>query len=153
MDTQKYYYISNQQSQLGDKKLEKLGESIDLTPEDAEHHIRGGCALLSEEEWQSLGISDDERKKYEEPGKRINIPHEFTEKLKKGWTIASHNFIKANQIAAKKIAEAAKATARGTEVAAKDVAHGTEVAAKHTAHAVDVAAKDTAHEVEKPFEK
>jgi hypothetical protein len=87
----KHFFVSNHECQIGPSgsiyRLQTLGQIIDVEPEEAEHHMRGGCALLTEEEWISCGITPEEQKKYAMPGQRVSAPKEFMEKLAKAWKI------------------------------------------------------------------
>jgi hypothetical protein len=90
-----YYFVSNHRCQYGHpgniQSLEKLGQVIVLDEADAARYLRGGCALLTEEQWQSVGITADEQKIYTVAGKRLNAPAEFTAKMQRAWTLAGEN--------------------------------------------------------------
>lgn len=47
-----------------------------------------GAALITEEEWEECGFTDDEVKRYASPGSRANMTPEFEEKLRQAWGFA-----------------------------------------------------------------
>lgn len=96
----KFFFVGNHESVIGDKhKLTELGQVVELDEAEAEVCMRGGCALLTEEEWLSIDISDDECKKFKLPGRRINAPEAFLHKLKQAWHLFSqkHQDLKAKR--------------------------------------------------------
>jgi hypothetical protein len=103
----KFFFVGNSESEIHHVENDKshrthhfklLGQSAEFTAEEAEHHIRGGAALLSEEEFNSCGFTAVEvdqsvkaKGSYAKPGSRVNPPAEFLAKLRKAWTLHSLN--------------------------------------------------------------
>ena len=58
--------------------LDKLGAKVEATDDEATDWMRGGCALLTEDEFKSVGFTDDELKDYDYPGKQFNAPQEIS---------------------------------------------------------------------------
>lgn len=66
-------------------KLTALGQSVEVSEEMLRDAILGGCALLPDEEFEALGFSVDELKRYGDAYGRDNAPAEFWDKLRAGW--------------------------------------------------------------------
>jgi hypothetical protein len=73
-------------------KLENFGHAIDADEKEATDWQRGGCALLTEDEFNSIGFTKDELTKYKTPGSRINAPKEFAEKMQRAHFLFSEKW-------------------------------------------------------------
>ena len=54
-------------SEFGSIKLDRFGQRVLLTTEQAEQAQRGGCALLAEVEFQSFGFTEDDLRYWANP--------------------------------------------------------------------------------------
>lgn len=66
--------------ELPNLKLERFGQTVELTDAAAENIIAGGGAILPKSEFDAIGFSDEEVKSFAFPGPRITAPAEFQEK-------------------------------------------------------------------------
>jgi hypothetical protein len=69
-------------SEVCGHKLNRFGQSVDLTDEQADEAIVGGAELLPEADFNDCGFTADELKKYPNPLKRMKAPEEFIEKYR-----------------------------------------------------------------------
>ena len=67
--------------------LDKLGATVEANEDEATDWMRGGAALLTEDEFKGIGFTEDELKTYDYPGKQVNAPQDFKDKQKKAWSI------------------------------------------------------------------
>jgi len=74
-------------SEVGSTRLERLGQSVDFTQEQADEAILGGCILLTEEQYASIGFTPEEQKRYAYIGSRLSAPQAFALKMRKGWEL------------------------------------------------------------------
>lgn len=81
----KYFYVGGSESMCGTTALKSFGQSIDLTPEQAEVAQRGGCVLISADDFNAIGFTSDELKKFPTAGYQINAPQSFLDKRQSAW--------------------------------------------------------------------
>lgn len=67
-------------------KLDKFGQSIELTDELAHTIALGGGVILPGPKFDALGFTTDELKKYALPGQRVSAPAEFIGKIRSAWS-------------------------------------------------------------------
>jgi hypothetical protein len=70
-----------------DGELTRLGQRIELSEAEAEVVVRGGAALITEEDYDSCGFNAAEESAYAFPGSQLNAPEEFKAKLRAARTI------------------------------------------------------------------
>jgi len=52
------------------RRLDRLGDRVDVIPEDFEEAVSGGCALLPDEEFEAIGFTAQELTRYATAGDR-----------------------------------------------------------------------------------
>lgn len=82
----KYIFVGGSDSMCGGTAMKSFGQAIELTEEQAEEAMRGGCALLPADQFNSIGFTPDELKKYPTAGYQINAPKPFLEKRQAAWS-------------------------------------------------------------------
>ena|ERR1043165_7887431 len=78
---QAYRFVGSNCVIHGVAELSKFGQRIELPNDLAETVIRGGGAIIPEHEFEAIGFTADELKKYEFPGARVNAPQSFKDKF------------------------------------------------------------------------
>ena len=76
------YRFLGTESQFGDVKLDKFGQSFELEDDEAVKligHPRGVPAI-SEESFNEIGFTESELEQYQYPGPRTEAPLDFTRK-------------------------------------------------------------------------
>ena len=64
-------------TRIGETKLNRLGQVINLTDEDADQARRGGACILPAQLFDEIGFTEEELKKYPTPADSFNAPIEF----------------------------------------------------------------------------
>lgn len=75
------YCYAGYVSEIGGKKLSQVGQALNLTQEQAEEYIRGGCVLIPKETFDEIGFTDDELRRFGGVDGRGSAPQEFLDKL------------------------------------------------------------------------
>lgn len=71
-------------SEIGDvARLDQFGQAVDLPLALAEDAVAGGCALLPEDEFQRIGFTADELRRFAPPATHQGAPPEFLEKKRR----------------------------------------------------------------------
>lgn len=80
------YVFCGSQSVIGNVvEMKRFGQRVDLDDQIAQEAIAGGCPLLVAEEFDAIGFSDEELKKYGDVHARASAPSEFVEKARLAW--------------------------------------------------------------------
>lgn len=99
----KLFYVGSQtEFALKGERFERLGDTVDLTPEEAVEVIRGGGMFATSEEFAIGKFTDEERRRYSLPGPRTKAPVEFLARLDAVREIVA---LKCNQLRAQQDAE------------------------------------------------
>lgn len=78
----KQYRFIGTETIIGDHRLTRLGEAIELTEEEAANVLGPtGAPLLTEEAFESIGFTEQELSIYAFPGQRVDAPEAFTDKM------------------------------------------------------------------------
>lgn len=80
-----YIFVGGSDSMCGGTAMKTFGQAIDLTQEQADQAMRGGCALLPADQFKALGFTPEELKKYPTAGFQSNAPKPFLEKRQNAW--------------------------------------------------------------------
>lgn len=76
------------ETDIGHAELRKLGQPVELDEALALEALRGGACVLPAAEFEAIGFTEDELRKYATPGAQIKAPPEFKDKLKAAWLAA-----------------------------------------------------------------
>lgn len=78
----KFRFVGSE-TEMGDVRLEKLGDLVELTETEADLLVyrSGGAPLITDEQFASAGFTADEMKQYAFWGQRADAPAEFHRKL------------------------------------------------------------------------
>ena len=83
MTTAVYVFVGSAPSHMmGVFSMREFGQRIALTEEQAKDAVLGGSALVKAEEFDALGVTAEEQRKYGPFGAHETAPAEFTAKRK-----------------------------------------------------------------------
>jgi hypothetical protein len=80
---QKYRFVGTH-AEIGETKLTKFGETIELTPEQRKD-AGPRCPLVHEALFAKAGFTEQELSIYAHPGQRVDAPEPFVKKAKVAW--------------------------------------------------------------------
>ena len=81
MEKKKYRFVGTE-TMLGERRLSRLGDVVELTDEEAKGVLgETGAPLISEAVFEAAGFTSDELRRYATFASRVNAPDEFTVKL------------------------------------------------------------------------
>lgn len=84
-----YRFIGTTAQIAGVADLKTLGQSVELSEDLFRDAVLGGCPLLPAEEFDALGFTAEELKRYGDAYGREHAPAEFFDKLRAGWVRAA----------------------------------------------------------------
>lgn len=94
MEKKKYRFVGTE-TMLGERRLSRLGDVVELTDEEAKSVLgETGAPLVSEAVFEAAGFTAEELKRFATFAARVSAPEEFNAKLlkaqtgadaKKGW--------------------------------------------------------------------
>ena len=83
MERKKYRFVGTEAT-LGERKLSRLGDVVELTDDEAESVLGPtGLPIVSNEHFEAAGFTAEELKKHGTFGGRANAPSGFLAKLSK----------------------------------------------------------------------
>lgn len=75
-----YRFVGSACVLWGIAEFSTFGQRIELPEHTASEAIRGGAALVPEEEFEAIGFTADELKNFAFPGQQVNAPEPFKTK-------------------------------------------------------------------------
>lgn len=77
-----YVFLGTYTEIYGHARLTDFGQRVDLPEEIAKDAIAGDCAMIPAEEFDAIGFTPDELRKFAKASSHGNAPAEFLEKKK-----------------------------------------------------------------------